>query len=387
MTQRTQRLFSVFSARIFSLCSLWFIILFLSQSTQALAYKDKKAILVASREMQGDTIGYNIVADMARYMYAWLDSGKVKFWDSPEKKYTLTKDDLVRIENSTNTRFTDLSTLFIYEQWNARKKSFRFGLTGFSFAGQNNKGEEILYGYVEYYPGLKDLFLAAPLKVNAHGQYGMNLWQALMNKKYDYSLVYFDGVAYTDYTKSARFIKFATDKKKRQLNTQQVKETKLVEYSITGGPSEEGARSVYISDHLQKFFNQNPQEFYNYGGDAILSYQKKAPIIITDLHVQETWVKDRKGNITVTPSFVIPYIVGIPLNPIPISEFEKWNFYVDDKKLEEALIVKDFNYVITSVNETEVPEELNIKVRNALLSGSWTNLLHQPIAQKTEHHE
>jgi hypothetical protein len=381
-TQRTQRYFSVLSVRILLLRSLCLIQLF-GVSTPAWAYKNKKAILVASRDMQGDTIGYNIVADMAGAMYTWINEGKVKLWDSPEKKYEVSKDDLARIETSSNTHFSDLSTLFIYEQWSAKKKNFRFGLSGFSFSGQNTQGEEILYGYVEYYPGLKDLFMAVPMHVNARGQYGMNLWQALMNKQYDFSLVFFDGVAYQDYTKSARFIQYATDKKRRQLNRQMVKETKLVEYSISGGPSQEGEHSFQMMQQLQKFFNQNPQEFYNYGGDQILSFQKKAPVILTDMRVQEVWVKDKK-NLSITPSFVIPYVVGIPLEPIPISEFEKWNFYVDENVFADALIGKDFNYNIVSVNETQVPEEKRNTIKETLLAGNWGALLTYHNIQKTE---
>jgi hypothetical protein len=386
--------FVVSFVRIFPLCPLWFgfkttalvAILFLSLSANALAYKDKKAILVASRDMQADTIGYNIVSEMAKWMNIWLDEGKVKLWDSPEKKYTLSKDDIKRIETSTNTRFTDITTLFVYEYWNAKKRSFRFGLSGFSFTGQTLKGEEILYGYLEYYPGLKELFMSAPLEVNAWGQYGMTLWQALMNKQYDFALVFFDGVAYSDYSKSARFIKYAMDKKHRQLNRQSLKETKLVEYAISGGASKEGVRSVYITDELQKFFNQNPQEFYNYGGDAILSYRKKSPIILTDLHIQEIWVKDKK-NISVTPAFVIPYVVGIPTQPIPISEFEKWNFYIEDKQLSEQLLEKNFNYSLKSVNSTEVTKEYAVSVKEALLAGKWSNLFPKRNVQKTQKDE
>lgn len=348
-----------------------------------MAYKDKKAILVASRDMQGDTIGYNIVSDMAKYMYAWLDSGKVKFWDSPEKKYELSKTDLQRIESSTNTKFTELSTLFVYEVWSAKSKSFRFGLSGFSFTGQDKGGEEILYGYVEYYPNLKDLFKTAMVEVNAYGKYGTTLWDALMNKQYDFALVFFDGVAYTDYSKSARFIEYATDKKRRQLNRQRAPEAKLVEYAIAGGPSQDGVRSVKIMDNLQKFFNQNPQEFYNYGGDEILSYQKKAPIIITGLHVQEIWVKDKR-NITVTPVFVIPYVVGVPLKPIPIAEFEKWNFYTGGKVFSDILIEKEFNYRLQALNSTPVSEENASSVREALVRGEWDNLLPKKTVQKNQ---
>src|SRR5947207_11910763 len=102
--------------------------------TQVFGYRNKKAILLAEKEEQPDSIGYNIVEEMGRYVYQWVKENKVSLWDSPEKKYHIGFNDLQGIESSTKTAFSNLRNLFIYETWTSSRRKFSFDVKGFSFA-------------------------------------------------------------------------------------------------------------------------------------------------------------------------------------------------------------------------------------------------------------
>lgn len=349
--------------------------LLIISSVQAFAYKNKKAVLLVNRDTQKDSIGYNFVSAMAESMQKWIADGKVVLWDSPEKKHTLKPADLSGIEFNTKTSFSELQNIFIYETWSASKKRFSFQVKGFSFASINSKGEEVLYGYVDYNSALKNLLANDTIATNANANAGTTLLQVLMNKGYDFGLVYFNDGVVADIQRSIKIQKHALEgSKKKFSNKIKSPPNRLVEYSIESGNGEGSAFSIEIRDAFQKFLNQNPQEFYNYGGDKILSYTKKAPIILTDLRVQEIWMLNKK-TVVQKSLFIVPYVVGIPLKPIPLEQWQQWNFEVKGKDLEQILNEKTFNYNIKKVNSTDVTAAETEAFRKALLSANWDDLL------------
>jgi hypothetical protein len=77
------------------------------------------------------------------------------------------------------------------------------------------------------------------------------------------------------------------------------------------------------------------------------------------------------------PLFVTPYILGMPINPIKIDQFNTWNFTVGDESLESALEKKDFYFLITGVNGTEIPAESEEKIHTLLFTKDWNKFAKQ----------
>jgi hypothetical protein len=129
---------------------------------------------------------------------------------------------------------------------------------------------------------------------------------------------------------------------------------------------------------LQDFFNQNPQEFYNYGGGRVYSYLKKNPILISDFRVLEEWTKTDKGPINYKPVSIIPDVVGIALDTIPLKQLADWNLTDRGSSYEDLLIKKDFYYRLVQVNSTYIEDNEADAYRSALFANSWNKILQKP---------
>ena len=259
--------------------------------TDSYGYKNAKTILVCNRQIQKDSIGFNIVGDLAAWAYTHLQSGEIEFWDSPEKKFKLKIGDLQGIEKTSGISFSNLSNVFIYETWTLRKHKFKFDVKGFSFSAATKDGDEVLYGYVEYSAKIKKQLSETALNVNADGMYGMTLWQALMNMQYDFDVVFFKGGPIKTLQQDQKIKQRALQAKNKNTNHIKVQEAKLVEYTVETGPSMLSEKSISLMRQMEFFFNDNKQEFFNYGGDNILSYLKNSPVIVSQFNVSELWTK------------------------------------------------------------------------------------------------
>jgi hypothetical protein len=353
---------------------LMYSIIFL-MSAPCHAYTNKKVILLATRDAQRDTIGYNFVNELSAAAFGWINEGRVTLWNSPEKKASLNAADLKGIEKNSGSSFTRPVNIFIYESWSSAARKFSFTVKGFSFTGTDAKGEDVLFGYIEYNSALKDLLKSSTVHLNANGRYGTTLYSALMNMGFQFNLVYFDDGPLQDYKNSARIVQKALKPGKKMVNAVPVPDSKLVEYGWDSTKMEQ----VKISDQLTKvisdFFNQNKQEFFNYGGDKYYSYLKDKPILFSGFHVIQSWTRDKKGIITYTTLSIVPYTVGIPLQPVPVQKLDEWKLSYNSLPLSEYLTQKDFPYAIKRINETPVPWFFAEKYKNALFAGHWDNIL------------
>jgi len=350
------------------------IFIFLLAFNQAYCYKNAKAILVCNRQIQKDSIGYNIVGDLAAWAYNQLDSGKIEFWDSPEKKFRLKIDDLKGIEKTSGISFANLSNIFIYETWTLRKHKFKFELKGFSFTTVSKKGDEVLYGYVECNSKIKRQLAETRLNVNADGMYGMTLWQALMNMQYDFDVVFFNDEPIKTLQQDQKIKLHALEPRNKKINELKVPEAKLVEYAVETGPSMLSEKSISLMKQMEDFFNDNKQEFFNYGGDNILSYLKNSPVIISQFNVAELWSKS-SGTVAYSPQQIIPYVVGIPLQPIALQQWQDWKVKFDSVSVNEALVKKNFYYIIQKINNTNINHTQSAIFSEAPEKANWDGIL------------
>jgi len=354
----------------------WLLVIGLACFSQlAHAYSNKKVILLAARTAQSDSLGYNFVNELANTAYGWINDGKAVLWDSPEKKSMLSMADLKGIEKNSSTSFGKLANVFVYESWTMEGKKFSFVLKGFSFTGSDAKGEDVLFGFIDCNSDVKELLKNAPLHVNANGTYGATLYTALMNMNFAFNLVYFDNGPLTDYKNSSKIVDKAIHSGKKITNTVRLPQTKWVSYGWDSTDLAQLKISDQLTAILSDFLNNNKQEFYNYGGDKYYSYLKNKPVLISGFHVNQEWTREKNGRITYTTVSILPYTVGIPLQPIPAQKLDEWKLAVKDTPMTEYLNTKDFGYAIKKVNETVIPPAISERVKNALFAGNWDHIL------------
>jgi hypothetical protein len=348
---------------------------FLFFSTGANAFSNKKVILLAAKDGQSDSFGYNFVSDFSAAAYKWISNGSAVLWNSPEKKTTLTVDALKEIEKSSKVAFNSLNNIFIYENWTSSSRRFSFSVKGFSFTGTNAKGEDVLFGFIEYNTQLKDLLKSTPMRVNANGNFASTLFSALMNMEFQYNLVYFDNGPLQDYKNSSRIVSRVINPGKKMVNTVRLPETRLIEYGWDSTDLQQSKLSDQLTAVISDFFNKNKQEFFNYGGDKYYSYLKNNKILITGFHVVQEWTKDKNGKITYNMVSIIPYTVGIPLLPVPVEKLEEWGLKYNDASFSEYLNNHDFPFAIKKINETMIPVVISDWIKSNLYTGDWKHIL------------
>ena len=352
-----------------------FIIVQLCSYSRTGAYTHKKAILLEDKDLQPDSLGYNFVSDLTTDLYGWIAGGEVILWDSPEKKSTLSYADLKREEGKSSANFTRLSNVYIYESWTSRNKQTSFSVNGFSFVGSTfGAGKDIIYGFVEFNNALRNLFQTTNVHVNANGNSETTLYNALMNMGFKYSLIYFGNTTLTNNKSSSKIIAEAFNSKNKLLNVIPVKQTRLVEYGWDSASKEQLYISRKIIKILDNFFNNNQQEFFNYGGDQVYSFLKKATIHVSDFHVIETWKKEDDGKVYLTPQYIVLYAKGVRLQPISFDKLGEWKLQYDDLSLNGFLGQQDFSYQIKKINETMIPVPLAQSYKDALFANSWYHL-------------
>ena len=149
--------------------------------------------------------------------------------------------------------------------------------------------------------------------------------------------------------------------------------TKLIEYSIEAGPSLLSDASGKLITTLQNFFNENPQEFFNLGGDKMYSFMRESHVILSNILVSEIWTKN-KDSISGTPVDFIPFVVGNPLQGISAQQLNEWHVKYNGADFAGEIAKKNFYYRITKINSTKIPEENSEKLKNKLLKGEWHGL-------------
>ena len=351
------------------------LLLMLLFCQMAAAYQHKKAILLVEKEAQVDSSGYNFVNELAHDVYNWIQSGQVVLWDSPEKKMKLSFNDLQGFELRSQSFLRTINSLYIYEFWNSDKKKTGFLVEGVSFTGTNYKGNDVIFGYVEYKGPFHELLDNTYMHVNANGNSGLTLNAVLMNKAYQYSLIYFDNGPLLSYKKSLRIVASAFNSKKQVLNFSFTRPAKLVEYGWDSLSKEQVIVCHRVINALNDFFNNNRQEFFNFGGDKIYSFLKDAPVAITDFHVIELWTKDKDGKIYYTPQTIIMFTKGYQLQPVSFDQLEKWKILYEGGSLTGYLSAKDYPYTIKKINETLIPYTLSQRYKDALFANSWNQIL------------
>ncbi len=352
----------------------FFIVLFtlLISTFSTFGYTGRKVILLVNRNLQKDTIGYNIADDFSRVCYEGLKNGTLKLWETPEKLKNIAFTSLVDIEKNTHASFTQLRNMFVYEEWSVEKNKYKFSTKGLSFTGMDSSGKDIFFGYIEVNEILLKILQNSLANVNADGYYGTTLLQELQSRHFEFDVVFFKNKPIRKFTKAQGIIKDALSAKNIVFKND-FPRAKLIEYSIEAGPSTLSDASGTIISGLQNFFNENPQEFFNLGGDKIFSYLRKTPIILSSVLVNEIWTKSYDSLKATTVEY-IPVVIGNPIQGISFQQMNEWNLKINSRSFNQWIVEKKFYYRITKVNSTLIDGTFALSINEELLKGNWQNL-------------
>ena len=308
-----------------------FLILFIFAYSSLFPYKNVKVVLIASKDNQNDTLGYNIVSGLAQWTYDKLKEGKIKMWATPYKSEEMSFTTLQGMEISSSISFLDCQNLFFYEIWTSDKSQTSFTITGISFSSENKNGEMISFGFIDY-SSIEEFLNKDYIPITENGSYKTTFNQVLMNKSFDFEIVYFknspiqspkskdpDG----DYKNGVKIKNKAFNPTKLNLNYIPVKPAKMIEYSIR--TSDYDLKTNNIISALENYFNSNKKDLYKYGGSELYKYFNDAKIILSECVIKEIWTKE--GNEPKVQKQIDRYNSQIKNNETEI--IEEYSKYID----------------------------------------------------------
>lgn len=358
--------------------SLFFLIFILCYSA-LFPYKNVKVVLIANKDNQKDSLGYNIVTSLAQWTYNKLKEGKIKMWATPYKSEEMSFSSLQAIEISSKTNFADCQNIFLYEIWTSDKSQSSFSISGITFSSENPNGEIMSFGFIDY-NSIEEFLKKDFIPVNENGSCKTTFYQVLMNKSYDYEIVYFKDAPIQssksknpeiDYKYSVKIKNKAFNQSKLNLNYIPVKQEKLVEYSIQSVDYNINSNNIIIA--LETYFNKNKKDLYKYGGDELYKYFNNSKLILSECLVKEIWSKEG-GKIYFSLQQIAPVSVGISFNPIPAEDVERFNINIDQKTLVLILTNKQFANHLISINGIKVDEKNASEYLKALTEGNWNRI-------------
>lgn len=330
---------------------------------------------VASAD-QHDTLGFNIVENLASEVYTLLLNQQAKLWDGPEKEIHINAASLRQIEKSSNTSFVRQEVVFIYENWEKTKAGVNSQTIGFKFAGKNEKGEEVSYGFVDY-ADVRNHFMKTRMKINANGNYETTFAYALMKKNFIFNLLQFGSRTITAGGISREIISDFVGKSSFNptLSPQDSREKKIdyvVEFS-KAAQSNKALASNQLLAAIESFLQSNEEVFFNLGGDRIINHIKKGKIKVTKLEITEFW-KNFRGQISIETKYIILFVNDSALQRIEFNDFLMLGIQSAEKSMYETFKEKEFAFTIRNINDAAIPRKDAHLYLKALETYDWSKI-------------
>ncbi|MDZ4839754.1 MAG: hypothetical protein SGJ04_07080 [Bacteroidota bacterium] len=350
---------------------LIYILVFVSSLT-GFAAKQTSFVLYVNSSFQDDSLGHNVVKDLTNNSINWVNSSKIKLYNSPEKKFIIKSIIGNEAELNVSTLYK-CNAVMLVEDWQAKKKYNSTKLKGIIFIKSDaiNPNNDELLGYIDCNQTVLQLLSETRPYENLSGNYNFSLLGVLNLHRFNYDIVTKDNFA----------LKTEKDREKvkkryySDFNYDTVINTKLVRYVIKTGVNTGSEFSRDIIFRLQDFFISNPQEFYNIGGDKIMEVSNYPSILISGLVVTEVW-QCIDGN-------PIGYIIrvnieqaGLELNTISTNQFTEWGvFFYDGKTIEQVIAEKKFRWELKQVNSQALNIYIRERVKDHLNNCNWKALI------------
>jgi hypothetical protein len=325
---------------------------------------------------QHDTLGYNIVENIASEVYSLLMNQQVKLWDGPEKEIHINAASLKQIEKSSNTSFLKQEVIFIYENWEKTKSGVNTQTVGFRFAGKNEKGEEVSYGFVDY-ADVRNHFMKTRLKVNANGNYETSFSYALLKKNFVFNLVQFGSRTITAGGVSREIIsEFLGKSSFNPTLSQQESSEKKIDYVVEFSKSAQSSKAIagnQLLATIETFLQNNEEVFFNLGGDRIINHIKKGKLKVTRVEVTEFW-KNFRGQLSSETKYITIFVNDSALQRLDFNDFMMLGIQSDDKSMYETFREKEFAFTIRSINDAAIPRKDAHLYLKALETYDWSKL-------------
>lgn len=344
--------------------------------TSAVKANGTPVVLVAKSSEQLDTTGCNVVKEVTRIIYQELSENRIKIWDSQQKDIPFTITTIQSLEKSAGMRFIDQETMFIYERWTQSKREVTTTTVGFYFAQKDKKGNETVFGYVDY-ADLQPVFAKTRIQSNASGNYSTTFETLLKSKHFNYQLLQLgDKVMRTANEAQENRIAFVGGRVFNESSLGYYPPDKSVTFfidHITGGEDGASLNGVRITKLLEEYFIRNMEVYYNMGGDRITSHLNRNKIKVTQVVVNEIWRKVG-SEILYEPKSVTVFVNDSALNEINGRNIGEFEFRYGEYDLFGFIRTREFNYVITRINSEEIELQDSYLFQKGLLSTDWNKL-------------
>lgn len=356
-------------------------IILLSFATMSLAgYVSTPAIVQVPKNGQHDSVGFNIVKELPAILYKRILEQEINLYTTPLKDKKRSPEEFMKLEEETGTLFMMMDDLFLDEDWKLQNKKFEFHIRGIFCLNRSKDGQQVNYGYLDL-SEIEVILKSLIIPTNSNGSKNLTFWDALHSKRYYFNLVKFGDEDFNKNPERSFELRHEAFTTSRSTNALVLPEVKEVEIALDSVDFNEDKMNSKLYEALSSYFLQNPQEYYNQGGDRYDDFlNRKVPLEITRIVVSETWRRTDKG-IQYQLNQITIYINGHALQPLNVSEIRKMGLLVNFTPLEEFLEEKNFFFTILRINEQKVYPHQAGSALNALLTGSWNQII---IEKETE---
>ena len=336
---------------------------------------------MASKNLQHDSFGYNIVSSFLSYVYDAIINEKIVLWDSPQKQSRINADNLINIDHSNQVDFRDALYFYIFETWSSSRQESSFSITGFSFSNISRKGHEVNYGFIDYNE-IVELLKINKVKTNPNAFYLSTFYHVFMNKSYNYDLIFFDDRPIInrnsrkpekDFAKGVKIKNKAFGAGTSNLNYIEVIPSKLITYRLKAFNYD--LKSEIIIDALEKYFDKNRSLWKIFGSDQLNTSFKEAKLIITSVEITKL-VSIQKDQTVFKLVRIQPFALEKPFLPIDLLALDSLDIRTADmRNIMHAINKIDFEYEIIEINENPVNPKFTREYMNALLQRNYRNII------------
>ena len=324
---------------------------------------------------QSDSIKGNLLNILPDLLYGKILNGQVILWDSPKKQIKISAESLKNIENASRTKFSESINLFIYENWNIKKKEVENKIIGLAFTNKDGKGEDVSYGFIDY-NDIAVWMKKTPMPSGADGFYKINIDQKIKNKEYNYSILQY-GSKIIKTADSKKLINETFKERKIVSDAPSIKEEKMISYSIENTSRIEGREvenSRLFFRAVEDFLKSNEEVYFNMGGQKISSHLQHTKFKVDRIEINEIWKKN-DGKIDYAPESIRISVNGNFLEPIGIKELMSWNMQLGFRTADDFIKEKNFYYILFKINEQDIKTYDALKYAKALASEDWRNII------------
>jgi hypothetical protein len=342
-------------------------------ATAADAYTNMPALVNLNINRQSDSMGFNMVYELQNHCYKHIMAGTLKLWDSPQKSIRISPSALQAIEQSSDTRFNKTANVFLHEFWSSGRKKTTFTIVGISFINDGSKGK-VSYGYIdlrESWNVLASIFL----ECNVNGPSRIRMTEALYSRNYNFNVVQFGRQTFTKNPEKAIRIRdkaFYSTRNIEGLFT--IPQSKEVYYKIVAHSDDPDDPGNMMMANMQRFLNDNKDVLFNLGADKYYDYKTlRTDVVVTGIDFHEEW-KLLSSGIRYDVKSVVIYINNKPLNAVTADEIYNWGLLYRYKTIEDLIQEKSYDFVLTRINSTLIPEWDSHKYLKALSVYNWSQV-------------